>query len=217
MYFDVDHFFKVKSFNHWTTSVCMLSHFSPVWHCDPMDSSPRQATVKNTRVGCRARLQGIFPIRGLNLHLLCLQHWQVGSLPLVPPGSPGQPGKSLNFMYILPLFYFFLNLLCPWDFPGKNTGVSCQVLLQDIFWVSNPSLLSLLHWGQILYLLSHQGNPGLIPALALTSLAFKHLCLSFFIWGWSYPSESCYKDEMSSCVWIAEQCLTCAEGSVSAS
>ena len=30
MYFDVDHFFKVKSFNHWTTSACVLSHFSPV-------------------------------------------------------------------------------------------------------------------------------------------------------------------------------------------
>ena len=25
------------------------------------------------------------------------------------------------------------SLLCPWDFPGKNTGLSCHLLLQGIF------------------------------------------------------------------------------------
>ena len=30
-------------------------------------------------------LQGIFPTQGLNPHLLCLLHWQMDSLPLVPP------------------------------------------------------------------------------------------------------------------------------------
>ena len=39
-------------------------------------------------MGCHALLQGIFPTQGLNLLLLCLLHWQVGSLPLVPPGKP---------------------------------------------------------------------------------------------------------------------------------
>ena len=38
---------------------------------------------KNTGVGCHALLQGIFPTQGLNLHLLCLLHWQVHSLRLV--------------------------------------------------------------------------------------------------------------------------------------
>ena len=40
------------------------------------------------------------------------------------------------------------RLLCPWDFPGKNTGVSCDALLQGIFPTqeSNPRLLGLLHW-----------------------------------------------------------------------
>ena len=33
-------------------------------------------------------LQGIFLIQGLNPGLLCLLHWQVGSLPLAPPGKP---------------------------------------------------------------------------------------------------------------------------------
>ena len=40
------------------------------------------------------------------------------------------------------------RLLCPWDSPGKNTGVSCHFLFQGIFLiqVSNPGLLCLLHW-----------------------------------------------------------------------
>ena len=41
--------------------------------------------------------------------------------------------------------------LCPWDFPGKNIGVGCHLLLQGIFPTqrSNPGLL---HCRQILYL-----------------------------------------------------------------
>ena len=39
---------------------------------------------KNTGVGF-ALLQGIFMTQGSNLHYLCLLHWQVGSLSLVPP------------------------------------------------------------------------------------------------------------------------------------
>ena len=37
---------------------------------------------KNTRVGCHAFLQGIFPTQGLNPCLLRLLHWQSSSLPL---------------------------------------------------------------------------------------------------------------------------------------
>ena len=41
------------------------------------------------------------------------------------------------------------RLLCPWDSPGKNTGVGCHALLQRIFPTqgSNPGLL---HCRQIL-------------------------------------------------------------------
>ena len=38
----------------------------------------------NTGVGYHALLQRIFPTQGLNPHLFCLLHWQVGSLPLTP-------------------------------------------------------------------------------------------------------------------------------------
>ena len=45
---------------------------------------PWDSPGKNTRVGCHFLLQGIFLIQVSNLHLLCLLHWQMGSLPLVP-------------------------------------------------------------------------------------------------------------------------------------
>ena len=50
------------------------------------------------------------------------------------------------------------RLLCPWDSPGKNTGMGCHSLLQGIFLTqrSNPDLP---HCRQILYHLSHQGRP----------------------------------------------------------
>ena len=56
------------------------------------------------------------------------------------------------------------RLLCPWDFPGKNTGVSCHFLLQGIFPTqgSNPCFLSLLHWQVGSLPLSHLGNPAII-------------------------------------------------------
>ena len=45
------------------------------------------------------------------------------------------------------------RLLCPWNFLGKNTGVSCHFLLQGIFptqWLK-LRLLCLLHWPGVLY------------------------------------------------------------------
>ena len=48
---------------------------------------PWDSPGKNTGVGCLALLQGIFWTQGSNQHLLCLLHWQVGSLSLVPPGK----------------------------------------------------------------------------------------------------------------------------------
>ena len=50
---------------------------------------------------------------------------------------------------------------CPWDFPGKNTGMGCHTLLQGIFPTQelNPGVW---HWRLILYSLSHQGSSGSI-------------------------------------------------------
>ena len=53
---------------------------------------------------------------------------------------------------------------CPWDSPGKNTGVACHFLLQGIFPTqgSNLHFPWLLHWQMnfvVLYCLSHLGGP----------------------------------------------------------
>ena len=50
------------------------------------------------------------------------------------------------------------RLLCPWNFPGQNTGVGCHVLLQGIFPTqgSNPGLL---HCWQIRYHLATREAP----------------------------------------------------------
>ena len=48
---------------------------------------PWDSPGKNIGVGCHSLLQGIFPTQISNLRLLCLLHWQVDSLPLVPPGK----------------------------------------------------------------------------------------------------------------------------------
>jgi len=57
------------------------------------------------------------------------------------------------------------RLLCPRDFPGKNTGVGCLCLLQGIFSTQglNPGLL---HLRQTLYHLSHQESPDICIRIA---------------------------------------------------
>ena len=50
--------------------------------------SPWNSPGKNTGVGRHFLLQGIFSTQGFSPWLLCLLHWQVDSLPLVPPGKP---------------------------------------------------------------------------------------------------------------------------------
>ena len=50
------------------------------------------------------------------------------------------------------------RLLCPWDSPGKNTGMGCHALLQGIF-PTQDSNVHLRHCRQILYPLSHLRSP----------------------------------------------------------
>ena len=57
--------------------------------CNCVDCSPPGFICPwNTGVGCHALLQGIFPTQGSNPSFLHVLHWQVGSLPRVPPGKP---------------------------------------------------------------------------------------------------------------------------------
>ena len=49
------------------------------------------------------------------------------------------------------------RLLCPWDFLGKNIGVVCHFLLQEIFLTQGLNL-GFLHYRQMIYHLSHWGS-----------------------------------------------------------
>ena len=51
-------------------------------------------------------------------------------------------------------------MVCPWNSPGKNTGVGCHSLLQGIFPTQglNPRLLHLLHWQEDSLPLRHLGS-----------------------------------------------------------
>ena len=84
-----------------------------------MDCSPPGSSVhghspgRNTGVGCHALLQGIFPTQGGNSCLLCLLHWQVGSLPLSHPGNPSlwqhqESSPSLTKSHALSVIQFYL-------------------------------------------------------------------------------------------------------------
>ena len=50
------------------------------------------------------------------------------------------------------------RLLCPWNSPGKNTGVGFHFLLQGIFLIQESNL-HLLYWQVDSLLLSYQGSP----------------------------------------------------------
>ena len=74
-------------------SVCVLSPSGVFNSLQPHGLQPPRLLWpwdlpgKNTRVGCHYLLWEIFPTQALNLSLLCLLHWQVGSLTTVPPGK----------------------------------------------------------------------------------------------------------------------------------
>jgi len=73
------------------------------------------------------------------------------------------------------------RFLCPWDFPGKNTEVGCHALLQGIF-LTQGSKPELLHCGQILYHLSHQGSLYLTLLSNCLNLAFATWKNSILRW-----------------------------------
>ena len=80
----------------------------------------------------------------LQLALWILHKWVSVSCPVMP--------DSLWPHGLQPI-----RLLCPWDFPGNDTGVGRHFLLQGIFPTQGLNL-GLLHWRQILYLLSYKGS-----------------------------------------------------------
>ena len=73
----------------------------------------------------------------------------------VPICSSSSVSHSVVSNSLQPHGLWAARLLCPWDSPGKNTGVDCHCLIQRIF-LTQESNLGLLHCRQILYHLSYR-------------------------------------------------------------
>ena len=67
--------------------LCMLSHLSYVQLFATLWPVARQAPL-SMGFSRQERWHGIFPTQGVNLNLLCLLHWQAGSLHQCHLGSP---------------------------------------------------------------------------------------------------------------------------------
>ena len=85
-------------------------------------------------------------------------------------------------------------MVCPWDSPGKHTGVGCHAFLQESFPTqgSNPSLP---HCRQILHHLSYQGSPPLFKnvrtmkcketgGMFLNKRHWRHTTVQYKTLGW---------------------------------
>ena len=85
------------------------------------------------------------------------------------------------------------RLLCPWDSPGKNTGVGCHFLLQGIL-PTQGSNQGLPRCRQILHYLRHQKHPYISPYVCeymIFSLN-KIFCMtprSLRLWKWHVHSR----------------------------
>ena len=86
--------------------VCALSCFSPAWLCNPMDCSPPNSSF----MGFSSQEHWIFPSP---MHESEKWKWSCSVVSNSSQSHGLQPTR----------------LLCPWDFPGKGTGVGCHCLL----------------------------------------------------------------------------------------
>ena len=99
--------------------MCLCVHFC-LTLCDPIFCSLPDSSVhgifqaRRLEWAALSLLQGIFPIQGSNLHLLCLLHCQVDSLPLSHQGSPMLWAKCCTAFFQLILV--FPSFLSEWNF-----------------------------------------------------------------------------------------------------
>ena len=90
----------------------MLSRFSCVWcfvilqtiaHQAPLSMGILQGRILGE--SCHAFLRGIFLTQGSNPRVLWVLRWQVGSLPLAPPGKPShEAGQTITHFTLLGSF-----------------------------------------------------------------------------------------------------------------
>ena len=170
---------------------------------------------KNTGVGCHALLQGTLPTQGLNPDLphcrLILYHLShQGSLKcLLLFKYVGIEEKFRNLCCCCcccsvvqscfqPHWLYPAWILSSWDFPGKNTGVGCSFLLQEIA-PTQGSKSCLLHWQTDSLPLIHLGKPRTPIEITKCSHSEKFL---------SKPSSPLLAPALSSlCSWLSYVCI----------
>ena len=95
---------------------------------------PQNFSSKKNGVGCHSLFQGIFSIQGSNPHFLCLLHWQMGSLPLGPPGKPSWS--------IVDLYYFSFRCIEHESVTHTHTHTSISTPFWILFHIGHQGVLS---------------------------------------------------------------------------
>ena len=109
----------------WTWCVCAQSCVSL---CDSLNYSTPDSSVHGISQASILEwvailFQGIFLTQGSNLCCLCLLHYR---LILYPVSHPGMLFSDQSCPFLCD------SMVCPWNSLGKNTGVGCHSLLQDL-------------------------------------------------------------------------------------
>ena len=104
--------------------------------------------------------------------------------------------QSLQFNSLQPHGLQHARLFCPWDYPGKNTGVGCHCFLHGILTFPTQGLNPcLLHCRQILHPLSQLESPYksyilyiyinrmffIVSSMKKYSISMCIICVFFFI------------------------------------
>ena len=149
--------------------VCTLNH---VWLFSVSSTRlfcPWNFPGKNTGVGCHFLLKGIFLTQGSNPHLLCLLHWQVDSLPLVPPRKPRSLMRALLFLGTSCCALYLCVL--------SNSGVSVFTSPKEFLQSNSDDLQSQVIWGLLCPITKIPGLPFLWENLCgLISFQFASTC-----------------------------------------
>ena len=97
---------------------CRVWLFATPWTVACQSPCPWGFSRQEYWSGLHALFQGIFPTQGLNPSLLCLLHWWVGSLLLVPPGNYVNMRHGMNWLGS-----------CPFTSMGLRSGLVVVVSL----------------------------------------------------------------------------------------
>jgi len=95
---------------------------------------------------------------------------------------------------VWPYGLYLARLPCPWDSPGKNTGVGCYALGQEIFLTQgwNVHVLHLLHWQVGSLSLAPPGNPMCIFISTQSLIQQDHKWIVIYMRTISNCTFDCY-------------------------